>query len=58
MSVLAMLKALKLTASDESGATLAEYGMALIVTIIVGAAAITALGGEVNDAIQATASAF
>ena len=32
--------------SDESGATLVEYGVALIVAIIVGGTALTTLGNE------------
>ena len=42
----------------ESGATLVEYGVALLVVIIVGATAIGALGTAVGDEISATANAF
>ena len=47
-----------LTFRSESGATLAEYGVALIVVIIVGGVAISALGTAVSNEIQNTASAF
>ena len=43
---------------DISGATLVEYGVALLVVIIVGAASIGALGNAVGTTIQNTASAF
>ncbi len=43
---------------DEAGATLVEYGVALLVVIIVGAGAITALGGTVGTVLSDTASAF
>lgn len=33
---------------DEKGVTLVEYGIALILAILVGGAALSALGGEVN----------
>lgn len=33
---------------DEKGVTLVEYGIALVLAILVGGAALTALGGEVN----------
>lgn len=39
------IKALK----DESGATLIEYGVGLLVAIIIGTAALTSLGGETSD---------
>ncbi|QMU59791.1 MAG: Flp family type IVb pilin [Boseongicola sp.] len=45
-------------ARDVSGATLVEYGVALLVVIIVGGATIAALGGEVGNQIQATTDAF
>ena len=45
-------------ASDTSGATLAEYGMALIVAIVVGATAVSSLATAVSDELEATASAF
>ena len=34
---------------DESGATLVEYGVGLLVAIIIGAAALSSLGGETAD---------
>jgi Flp pilus assembly pilin Flp len=40
------------------GATLVEYGVALLVVIIVGAASMTGLGGVVGVVISDTASAF
>ena len=43
---------------SEAGATLAEYGVALIVAIVVGATAVSSLAGKVSDEIEATASAF
>ena len=43
---------------DESGATLVEYGVALLVVIIVGATAIGALGTAVGTEISETADAF
>ena len=43
---------------SESGATLVEYGVALLVVIIVGAATIGALATAVGDEISETASAF
>lgn len=43
---------------NESGATLVEYGVALIVAIVVGASAISALGSAVGNEIAETASAF
>ena len=43
---------------DRSGATLVEYGVALIVAIIVGASAISALGNAVGNEITSTADAF
>ena len=48
----------KQSLNDESGATLAEYGVALIVAIIVGASAISVLGTAVSNEIAETASAF
>ena len=44
--------------SEIGGATLIEYGVALLVVIIVGAAAITGLGTAVGTTLQETASAF
>ena len=43
---------------EESGATLVEYGVALLVVIIVGATAIGALATAVGDEISETADAF
>ncbi len=43
---------------DISGATLVEYGVALLVVIIVGSAAISALATAVGNEIGETASAF
>ena len=43
---------------DTSGATLVEYGVALLVVIIVGSTAISALGTKVGQEIGETASAF
>ena len=43
---------------NETGATLVEYGVALIVAIVVGASAISALGTAVGNEISETASAF
>ena len=43
---------------DTSGATLVEYGVALLVVIIVGAASIAALGNAVGTTLQETTSAF
>ena len=43
---------------SRDGATLVEYGVALIVAIIVGASAISALGNAVGKEITETASAF
>ena len=44
--------------TDIAGATLVEYGVALIVVIIVGAASIGILGDAVGTTLQNTASAF
>ncbi len=43
---------------DMSGATLVEYGVALLVVIIVGSATISALATAVGTEIQETTSAF
>ncbi len=43
---------------NESGATLVEYGVALLVVIIVGAAAISGLADAVGTELNETASAF
>ncbi|SMX22044.1 Flp family type IVb pilin [Boseongicola aestuarii] len=43
---------------DASGATLVEYGVALLVVIIVGATAISALGTAVGNEISSSAEAF
>ncbi|MEO9825646.1 MAG: hypothetical protein ABJF50_14620 [Paracoccaceae bacterium] len=44
--------------ADLAGATLVEYGVALLVVIIVGAGAIGALGTAVGTTLTNTASAF
>jgi Flp pilus assembly pilin Flp len=44
--------------ADTSGATLVEYGVALLIVIIVGAGSITALGSVVSETLSDTASAF
>ncbi|MXQ07530.1 Flp family type IVb pilin [Alphaproteobacteria bacterium GH1-50] len=49
---------LNLFCVSSSGATLVEYGVALIVAIVVGASAISALGTAVGNEIAETASAF
>ena len=36
---------------DESGATLVEYGVALIVAVVVGGLALTQLGGQTTDSM-------
>jgi|GEM_PF-3557071 len=43
---------------DVSGATLVEYGVALLVVIIVGSATISVLATAVGNEITSTASAF
>lgn len=43
---------------DTSGATLVEYGVALLVVIIVGSAAISGLANAVGNELSETASAF
>ena len=43
---------------SEAGATLVEYGVALLVAIIVGTAAINTLATAVGTEISETASAF
>lgn len=43
---------------DVAGATLVEYGVALLVVIIVGATSIGLLGNAVGTTLQNTASAF
>lgn len=44
--------------SDEAGATLIEYGVALIVVIIVGSVAIVSLADAVGTELSETANAF
>lgn len=44
--------------ASQSGATLVEYGVALLVVIIVGGTAITGLATAVGDELTDTASAF
>ena len=41
-------------AKDEGGATLVEYGVALIVAIVVGGVALTNLAGETVDSMTTT----
>jgi len=43
---------------DVGGATLVEYGVALLVVIIVGSVTISALANAVGTEIQETTSAF
>ena len=52
-----MLKIQKFTQST-SGATLVEYGVALLVVIIVGASAVSGLATAVGTELNETASAF
>lgn len=49
---------LALFKKSESGATLVEYGVALLVVVIVGGAAITGLATAVGTELTDTASAF
>lgn len=58
MSFFSKMRKLANEFQDESGATLVEYGVALLVVIIVGAASIGALATAVGDTIGETASAF
>lgn len=44
--------------NKEDGATLVEYGVALLVVVVVGSATITALASAVGNEISETASAF
>ena len=53
-----MLRAIRTFCRDTAGATLVEYGVALLVVIIVGAASISALATAVGTEISETASAF
>lgn len=39
--------------TDTAGVTLVEYGVALVLAVLVGATALTALGGAVNTQIGA-----
>ena len=43
---------------DASGATLVEYGVALLVVVIVGGATLGALATAIGDEISETTSAF
>ncbi|MGR3342114.1 MAG: Flp family type IVb pilin [Paracoccaceae bacterium] len=43
---------------DESGASMVEYGLALLVVIAVGTAAMTLLGGAVVTQISNTCTVF
>ncbi|WP_204115202.1 Flp family type IVb pilin [Shimia biformata] len=38
---------------DESGVTLVEYGIALALALALGTAALTTLGGEISDSLNA-----
>lgn len=58
MNLANVLKALVSRARIEDGATLVEYGVALIVVIVVGSAAISALATAVGTEIGETADAF
>ena len=49
---------LKAFIAEESGATLVEYGMALLVVIVVGTSSIYVLGDSVAGELRDTASAF
>ena len=53
-----MLKSVYSFLKSTAGATLVEYGVALLVVIIVGAASISALGDAVGTTLADTASAF
>lgn len=53
-----LCKALAGFVRNVSGATLAEYGIALIVAVVVGSAAITQLADAVGNELSETASAF
>ncbi len=53
-----LLKRLKHFAASVSGATLVEYGVALLVVVIVGGATIGALATAVGNEISETTSAF
>lgn len=53
-----IFRSFKRFAFAASGATLIEYGVALLVVIIVGGATITALATAVGDEIRETTSAF
>jgi Flp pilus assembly pilin Flp len=58
MSFFSKIRKLANEFQDESGATLVEYGVALLVVIVVGATSIGLLATAVGDAIGETASAF
>jgi len=58
MSVVTLKRFSKRFFVDTCGATLIEYGVALLVVVIVGAAAISGLATAVSDNINETASAF
>ena len=53
-----LLKSFPRFIRDLSGATLVEYGVALLVVIIVGSATIAALATAVGNEITETTSAF
>ena len=43
---------------SQSGTTLVEYGVALILVVVVGGAVISGLAGAIGDELTETASAF
>ena len=55
---LTVIKRLRKFFQNASGATLVEYGVALLVVIVVGSTAIGALATAVGNEIGETASAF
>ena len=58
MKMLNIIRPAKSFADDTSGATLVEYGMALLVVLIVGGATISGLADAVGTELNETASAF
>lgn len=53
---ISLMKRLRCFRKDDEGVTLVEYGIALVVAVTVGTAALTALGNKVSGAVgQATA---
>lgn len=43
---------------DESGATMVEYGVALLIVFTIGLVVVTTLGGEVNSIFNSVITAF